>query len=343
MKFETHIFPSVIESTNALLTNVSSTRLEGLKIQHENQDYIVGNLALIEGTSPHKAINCAPDEMDYQLLIKSALLIAERMVNSRPMVVTTGFPYSTFQIFKSAATEFVKSIQNVSQDEKPFGGYDYRNTELKIASVHIIPELIGSILSIRNSMMNIRGGMFVVSLGYGTLEIGLSTDNGIVQRTFGSGNGLRFALDSAMRELSNTHYLGLRNEHQFDESFKTGSIIANRKRLDLTEIRKKVLAQYYRDVISPIIRNTWTDEDFSRVSTLVLVGGGAHYEDLVNQFREEFDGILTVEVPEEPHKMASHGYALHSRNNRGNSEGEPVGIDIGNANTAVTTIVDDFA
>lgn len=343
MKFETQIFPSVIESTNALLTNVSSTRIDGLKVQHEDQDYIIGNLALIEGTSPHKAINCAPDEIDYQILIKSALLTAERMVNGRPMTVTTGFPYSTHQIFKSDAIEYIQGIKSITQDEKPFGGYDYRNNEMKISSVNVIPELIGSIYAIRNSMMNVRGGMFVVSLGYGTLEIGMSTDNGIVQRTFGSGNGLRFALDTAMRELSNTHYLGLRNEHQFDESFKAGSIIANRKRLDLTEIRKKVLAKYYRDIVSPIIRNTWTDEDFSRVGTLVLVGGGAHYVDLVDLFREEFEGILTIEIPDEPHKMASHGYSLYSRSNRGDSDSEAVGIDIGNANTAVSTIVDDFA
>lgn len=343
MKFETHIFPSVIESTNALLTNVSPSRIEGLKVQHEDQDYIIGNLALIEGTSPHKAINCAPDEIDYQLLMKSALLIAERMVNSRPMTITTGFPYSTHQIFRNDAINFIQGLQQITLDEKPFGGYDYRTTEVKISSVHVIPELIGSIYAIRNSMMNVRGGMFVVSLGYGTLEIGMSTDNGIVQRTFGSGNGLRFALDAAMRELSNTHYLGLRNEHQFDESFKAGSIIANRKRLDLTELRGKVLSKYYRDIISPIIRNTWTDEDFSRVRTMVLVGGGAHYEDLVNLFREEFDGILNIEIPEEPHKMASHGYSLYSRNNKGDADGEPIGIDIGNANTAVTTLVDDFA
>lgn len=343
MKFETNIFPSVIESTNAVLTNVSATRLEGLKISHNEQDFIVGNLALVEGTSPHKAINCAPDEMDYQLLMKSALVVADRMVNNKSMGITTGFPYSTYNIFKEPATEYIRSIQHVIQDEKPFGGFDYIKEELKIAYVNVIPELIGSIIAIRNSMLNIRGGMFVVSLGYGTLEIGMSTDNGIVQRTFGSGNGLRYALDSAMRELSNTNYLGLRNEHQFDDSFKAGSIIVNRKRLDLKEIRTKVLAQYYRDVVSPIMRNTWTDEDFSRVNTLVLVGGGAHYEELVDHFKSEFHDILTVEVPDDPHKMASQGYALHARSNRRDTGTEAVGIDIGNANTAVTTIIDDFA
>lgn len=343
MKFETHIFPSVIESSNALLTNVTTNRLDGMKIQHNEQDYLVGNLALVEGNSPHKAINCAPDEIDYQVLMKAALSAANRMVNGRQMVVTAGFPYSTYQVFKNAATEYIKGVHAVKQDERPFGGYDYKSSEIRIGGVHIIPELIGSIIAIRQKNVNLRGGMFVVSLGYGTLEIGLSTDSGIVQRSFNSGNGLRLAMDNAMKELSNTHFLGLRTEHQFDESFRMGSIIANRKRIDLTEIRKRVLTQYYRDVISPTIRNTWTDEDFNRVSNLVLVGGGAHYQDLVNLFYEEFESILTIEVADEPHKAAGQGYAIHARNNRGEHEGDPVGIDIGNANTAVNIIVDDFA
>ncbi|MEX0944936.1 MAG: hypothetical protein WDZ38_04620 [Balneolaceae bacterium] len=343
MKFETHIFPSVIESSNSLLTNVTSNRLDGMKIQHDEQDYLVGSLALVEGSSPHKAINCAPDEIDYQILMKTALSIANRMVNGRQMAVTAGFPYTTYQVFKEAASDLIKSINSVKQDERPFGGYDYKTSEIRIGSIHIIPELLGSILAVRQKSVNLRGGMFVVSLGYGTLEIGLSTESGIVQRSFNSGNGLRFAMDAAMKELSSTHYLGLRTEHQFDESFRMGSIIANRKRIDLTDIRKRVLTQYYRDVISPTIRNTWTDEDFNRVSNLVLVGGGAHYSDLIQLFYEEFDSILNIEVAEDPHKVAGQGYCIHSRNNRGESEGDPVGIDIGNANSTVSTIVDDFA
>ncbi len=343
MKFDTHTFPSVIESSNSLLTNVTTNRLDGLKIQHNEQDYLVGNLALVEGSSPHKAINCAPDEIDYQILVKTALSISSRMANGRALNVTAGFPYSTYQVFKEAAAGFISGVDSIKQDERPFGGYDYRTSEIRVAKVEIIPELIASIIAVRQNIMSMRGGMFIVSLGYGTLEIGLSTDNGIVQRSFNSGNGLRFALDAAMKELSATHYLGLRTEHQFDESFRMGSIIANRKRVDLSELRKKVLTQYYKDVISPTIRNTWTDEDFNRVSNLVLVGGGAHYTELVNLFKEEFEGILNLEVPDEPHKIASQGYALHAKNNRGDADGEPVGIDIGNSNTSVSLIVDDFA
>lgn len=343
MKFDTHTFPSVIESSNSLLTNVTTNRLNGLKVQHEGQDYLVGNLALVEGYSPHKTINCAPDEVDYQVLIKAALSIANRMANGRVLNVTAGFPYSTHQVFKDSATQFISGLTSINQDERPFGGYNYRTSELRVAKVEIIPELIGSIIAVRQNMMSMRGGMFIVSLGYGTLEIGLSTDNGIVQRSFNSGNGLRFAMDAAMKELSATHYLGLRTEHQFDESFRMDSIIANRKRVDLSELRKKVLTQYYKDVISPTIRNTWTDEDFNRVSNLVLVGGGAHYSELVDLFKEEFEGILNVEVPDEPHKIASQGYALHAKNNRGDADGEPVGIDIGNSSTSVSMIVDDFA
>lgn len=68
----------------------------------------------------------------------------------------------------------------------------------------------------------------------------------------------------------------------------------------------------------------------------MLVGGGALYQDLVNAFRQEFDGILNIIVPENPMMMASKGYLIHSKRKSEKFGGNPVGIDIGNADTCIT-------
>jgi len=333
---KTTTFPSVLESYNSSLLNVTTDTIDAIKIKHNDEDYIIGNLALAEGKSPHKGINSSPDDLDYQLLLRAGLLIAADDVGTKPISITTGFPHSTYNLNKEAASELISKIKSVTRDTRPFGGNGYEEVPINIERINLIPEIFGAIVAAREGEMGIRGSMFVVSLGYGTLEFGLTTEDGFVQRTLSSGNGLRYAIDSAMKELSNTHYLGLRNEHQFDTALKQGNIILNRKRIDLSDLRKSVLRQYYENVISPLIKNTWNDDDFSKTSTLVLVGGGAYYRELVESFYDEFKGLLKIEIPDNPMEMASTGYCLHASQKIEYPGTRAVGLDIGNAHTCVS-------
>jgi plasmid segregation protein ParM len=333
---KTIIFPSVFEGHSSILFNVTSDNEEALKVQHENEDYIVGNLALTEGKSPHKGINSSPDDLDYQLLLKSGLLIARDNLADERLSITTGFPHSTYNLNKARASELISKIETIRQDTRPFGGSGYEDISFDIERINVIPELFGSIIAAREGGMGIRGNMFVVSLGYGTLEFGLCTEKGFIQRTLNSGNGIRYAIDSAMKEMSTSHYLGLRTEHQFDSALKKGNITVNRKRIDLSEIRKNVLKQYYTNVISPLIKSTWIDDDFNKSSTLLLVGGGANYHELVECFYDEFKGLLKIEIPDDPLTMASTGYCIHSAGKIDQPGTRAVGLDIGNAHTCVT-------
>ncbi|MEM1095171.1 MAG: hypothetical protein AAGJ10_11265 [Bacteroidota bacterium] len=176
----------------------------------------------------------------------------------------------------------------------------------------------------------------MASVGYGTFEACLSSESGIVQRTMLSVSGIRHAVDLAMRELMETHYLGLRTEHQFDAAFRKGAIVLNRRKIDLKDLRKRALRRYYEDVISPALRNTWQDEDFDRSGTLLLAGGGALYTDLYECFLEEFDGVLDVHVVDDALTLASAGYCARSASLAGASGSVPVGLDIGNAQTVVS-------
>lgn len=336
MKYNTTVFPSVLESHTSDLNHVTANKLSGLKIKFLNRDYLVGKLALAEGNSPHKAINSSPDDIDYQVLMKSALLMSNGFAGGKNLHITTGFPFSTYQMNEKKAAVIINENANIVHDTRPYGGSDYIDESIDIGNVNVIPELLGSIIAARNGEVDIAGGMFVVSIGFGTLEIGLSTDDGFIQRTFNSGPGIRYAINSAMKKLQENHYLGLRTEHQFDDAFHKGAITLNRKRIDLAEVKKDSLREYYDAVISPLIKNTWTDEDFNKSNSLVLVGGGALYNDLVNSFRNEFEGILNIVVPDNPMYMASRGYLIHAQRNLEGENEVPVGIDIGNAHTCIS-------
>jgi uncharacterized membrane protein len=86
------------------------------------------------------------------------------------------------------------------------------------------------------------------------------------------------------------------------------------------------------------------DEDFFRAQKIYLVGGGAMYNEIVEFFKEEFEGVLKVIVNPDPNLAASKGYCQHSvemANNRIKPMDEKssytcVGLDLGNNNTVVT-------
>lgn len=343
---KTFVIPSVLEGYNSTLISVTTEKINGLKIHHEGENYVIGNLALLEGKSPHKGINSPPADLDYKLLLKSGLLLASDYVGHNPVSITTGFPHATFNLNKEAATELISNTTTIQYDSMPFGGIGMTETSVNIEGISIIPELFGSMIAAREGEMNIRGSMFVVSIGYGTLEFGLFTENGFLQRTQNSGIGLRYAVDSAMKELSGSHYLSLRTEHQFDKALQNGHITTNRHRIDLTGLRKNVLKQYYKNVISPLIKNTWNDDDFNKANTMMLVGGGARYPELVDCFHNEFKGFMNIEIPDDPMTMASRGYCLHSARKSDsvtNGQGvaiqrKSIGLDIGNAHTCVSII-----
>jgi hypothetical protein len=125
----------------------------------------------------------------------------------------------------------------------------------------------------------------------------------------------------------------MKNEFQLNDSLMKGFMIASRKRIDLRDMRKEIISQYYRQVISPNFRSHFTDQDFERCSAIYLVGGGILYNELKNEFEEEFKGFLPVEVVSEPQNVASIGYYYHSTSLSGGNSANSIGLDIGNSST----------
>lgn len=337
--FKTYTFPSVIEGNNTDLKNVSPDLINGLKIFHDGEGYVIGNLALTEGVSPHRNINSAPDELDYNLLLKSGLLLANQKLGN-PLTITTGFPFSTFQLYKEQATGKINANHIIDYDAATYGGGTRKNVQVEIDGVQVIPEVIGCSIALRKGMQKASGNFFVMSLGYGTLEGLLSTEGGIVQRTSLSTYGLRYAVNLLEKELAKTHYLELKTEHQIDVAFQKGVIFLNRKRIDITSQRDKAIRQYYEDVVSPAMRKAFNDNDFTMSHKMFLAGGGALYNQLVECFKEEFMDIIELEVAHEPQTLASRGYCINSAQLNGGVKGNAVGLDVGNA-TTIVSIYDD--
>ncbi|OQY04835.1 MAG: hypothetical protein B6I20_02375 [Bacteroidetes bacterium 4572_117] len=319
---------------------VSKDLLNGLQIYDEDQGYILGNLALTEGLSPNKAINSSPNELDYSLFLKAGILLACQK-NNRPLTITSGFPFSTYQIYKKKAEELILGIDSVEYNARTYSNVPKTKIRTRIHKVEILPEMIGNIIALRVGEDNAEGNFFVVSLGYGTCEAVLSTENGIVHRTAASITGVQYALDMFIQSLSKKYYLGLKTEKQFDVSFRNDHIILNRKKVNIVDLRKSVLERYYNYVVSPVLRRSFSDSDFEKANKIYLTGGGALFPELTDLFKEEFKDIASVEIVKNPLTLTSRGYSLNSIMLADGDKSSAIGLDIGNANTVLTQYESD--
>ncbi len=337
---QTYTIPSVIEANGFELSQVSNELIKGLKLFHEdNLSYIIGDLAVNEGISPHKTINSSPDDTDYRLLAKAAMLVASKKAEGT-FYVTTGFPFLTYQLYRQKASEFFQANHIIRYDASTFSNITNAEQSISVVKAMIIPELQGCDLAIRNGDFATDGSFFIVSLGYGTFEAALSTPDGLVQRTTVSGPGIRYAVSMAIKDLLRTYNVGLKTEHQFDQGFAQGRIVLNRNVINIEDVRRKYIQVYYNEVISPLMQKAFSDRDFSASKKMILVGGGALYPEMLELFNKEFNGILEVKVQSDPLQCASKGYAIHSKSNAEGYNAVSVGIDIGNANTVVSFMKD---
>jgi hypothetical protein len=338
--FKAKIFPSVFEATSAELVDVSNDLLTGLKIEHDGRSYVVGELALIEGSAPHKGINNAPGDLDYQLLLRAALAVA-KVGAEEPMHVVTGFPYSTYAAHREAAKSLIEGAHTIKYDGRPFGRRADASMEIEVAQAEILPEIEGFVSGVRGGAPQEKDPFFAVGLGYGTMETALRLPSGTVQRTMTSANGLQYATQLMADRLQQEHYLDMLTEHQLDMAMRKGSIVIGRKKMDLTDLRREVLNTYYDDVVSPALERAFSNRDFGRASKMYVGGGGAMFDEVVDAFMNEFGEVLDVTVVPDPASFISQGYALHAKSLSGSHWGGAVGLDIGNANTVINLLEDD--
>ena len=338
MKIISSSFPSVFETSFGNTENSSKDLLNGLKIKKDNSWYMVGNLAKKGGVNPQRIINASPVEMGYEILFRSAMVnLASKFQG--PLSITTGFPLSAYNAYKQPAETFLQKKHFLLEyDTRTFNTTgDVQRVTFDLDTFEVIPEIVGCIIGLKKILAyKAPSNFIVISLGFGTVEGGMVSEEGLVYRTCFSSHGIQYAVSNLQKELSKKFYLEMKNIHQLDDSFMKGSLAIGRKKTDITEIRKNILQQYYREVVSPLIRNYINDADFESCEKIYLVGGGSLYPEILDAFKEEFEGTIPVELAPEPEKLASIGYLYNSLRISGQFPSKCAGIDIGNASTVIS-------
>ncbi len=331
-------FPSIFETAFGNTENSAKDLLNGLKIKRGEKWYLVGNLARKGAINPGRVVNAAPTEEDFDILFRSAITNVVEKVEY-PFVITIGYPFSTYSVYKSAAQNYLaKRHFMLDYDTRTFNlnGSIRKNTFI-VDQFEVIPEIVGGIIGLKKIIPNAQNENFIaLSFGFGTMEGALASTEGLVHRTNFSTHGIRYVISNLARELNQKYFLELKNEYQLDEAFIKGTLFTNRKHIDLSEIRRDLLTQYYKEVVSPQVRKNFTDADLESCEKIYLMGGGANYSELYDSIREEFSGFIPVEIAPHPEYIISIGYLYNSLRISDSKPARCIGIDMGNATTAVS-------
>jgi hypothetical protein len=338
MDYKVITFPSVYETAFGNTQNAAKDLLNGLKIKKDETWYLVGNMARRNAINAGRIINAAPDEEDFDILFRAAMVNVLDKVQP-PYTVTIGLPFSTFNAYKNEAQQYLSRRHfMIEHDTTTFnvkGGLK-KNT-FEIDAFDVIPEIVGGIIGLKKTFgTNASENFIAISFGFGTVEGGYVTSDGLVNRTCFSSHGIRYVINNLTRELNNQYYLELKNEHQLDEAFLNGSIFTHRRRIDLKDIKRNLLNQYYKEVISPLMRQYFTDSDLEHCSKIYLLGGGANYLELTDAVATEFKGFIPVEVVPQPEITVSLGYLYNSLRVSDNNPARCIGLDLGNATTTIS-------
>lgn len=342
MKIFSSSFPSVFETSYGNTENSAKDLLNGIKIKKDNSWYMVGNLAKKGGINPHRVINASPAENGYEILMKATMVNLAASLQS-PVCLTTGFPLSAYNAFKQSAEAFLNKRHFLIEfDSRTFNNAgEIKKITFDVDTFEVIPEIVGCIIGLKKILHYKSPTQFIaISLGFGTVEGGMVTEEGLVHRTCFSSHGIQYAVANLQKELAKKYYLEMKNVHQMDDAFMRGSLVINRKRIDVKDIRKTLLEQYYREVVSPLLRSYFNDMDFEGCEKIYLMGGGALYPELVEAFTEEFAESIPVELAPEPDKLASIGYLYNSLKISGQFPAKCAGIDIGNSSTVISIFQD---
>lgn len=339
METSTINFPSVFETAFGNSENSARDLLNGIKIKKDNAWYLVGNMAKKGGINPGRVVNASPEEEDFDILFKAAIVNTLDKVQ-QPISITMGFPFSTYNVYKAGAEAYLSKKHQIAEyDTRTFninGGI--KKGTFEVDRFEVIPEIVGGIIGIKKTLAVSPPENFIaLSFGFGTVEGAMASANGMIQRTCFSSHGIRYVIGNLNRELATQYYLEMKNEHQIDEAFMKGSLFTNRKRIDLTNYRKELLTQYYREVVSPLMRRYFTDSDLENCQKIYLLGGGANYKELTDAVLEEFGGMMPVEAVPNPENIVSMGYLYNSLRISDNYPARCVGMDLGNATSCIST------
>ena len=331
-------FTSLLETSYGKIPVASSNLLNGIRIKHGDSWYLVGTACRDLGRNPHRLVNASPEDIDFQVLLNAALLFSCKNA-SDTICLSLGFPFVVFNQYRDGLEKLLSQKNFVIEYDTStyIKDGEIKKKIIEVEKFEVIPELAACVIGLKRHYKIPEKNFLMISLGFGTSEMGLVTEDGLNKRTILSIPGIVRCIQNLRDELEKNNNTGFITDHQLDEAFIRGSIILNRKTIDLVHIRKNILTSFYKEYISDTIKSKISDRDFEKIEKIYVCGGGVNYAQLQELFISEFNSFIPIEFVKEPEYLAATGYYHNALRLADSADVTSVGIDLGNSSTNICT------
>jgi hypothetical protein len=328
----TFFYPSVVA------TKTDFTNNKGIEFKIDGKTYLVGGLAMKQREWV-RPLNAKPNEAEWQALLYSALL----QIPGREFAVVLGCPHKLRQVFADKLPNGEISI------ELPSGSVEKK----VISKIAVVPECAGHALAYKEFLTSYES-VIVISVGYGTVEVGAADSGGVIQDSLHSLEcGLHLVSGQLQQELFKLGHerpdINERQIHHWDEILKqivdgSNDLVIRRRNekplmyQDLRGLSDQLLRAYTERLIYEL--STYFEQRYHHRHPVVLTGGGVLHP-IVRETLTEYLQSQRYDVLETPPRelllssaalgyksLSEHLYKDLSKTVR------RVGIDIGN-NTLV--------
>jgi hypothetical protein len=315
---------SIVSSVPKFLTH------KGTQVGFNNAIYAVGDICRKAELEWERPLNATPSSEYWQALFFSSLL--EHSISDCCVVV--GAPHSLVDVFSS---QVPKGRHEISL---PDGTIRVVN----INDVTVLSECAAHALAFTNQL-GIHS--LVISVGFGTIELGAATSEGIIEKSLASINyGLHQAVPFFRNELRALGYdnLAIRDDQYFYWDKLLQRIVDKDEQLllnynnqvwearDLLSAANSALSQYAQSLVKHV------SNYFKRFDTkipVVVTGGGTRYSAVASELQNFFKKMkYNCEIVNDDTSLisAAVGYQFVANEIYGN---KGIRIDIGN-NSVVT-------
>lgn len=298
---------------------------KGFQVKFNDKFFAVGDICKKAELDWERPLNASPATEYWQALFYSALL----QHNATDCNIVVGCPYFMLDRFSA---ELPKGKHEISLP-------DGTTRVININKIHCMPECAAHALAFAQQLGT---HSLVISVGFGTVELGAATSEGIIDKSLASINyGMHQAAPLFRNEL---RALGFDNPSIRDDQYfywdsllqrvaendPSLSLNCNDKIWEATDLKpaaEKALNKYSDNLVKQISSYF---KKFDTKMQIIATGGGVKHKIVANKLSEFFKSIkynFVVANEETSLLSAAVGYQYVAKTFYGN---KAIGIDIGN-------------
>lgn len=295
------LFPSNVSPALSLADEATAKAAEKDTVTVDGQSYFVGETAIRQGGTNTLVGNSDDwiEKPEYKALVKSAIDRIHREIEAKPTpLLVIGTPSSTYAQHREKIADITKTVFDTKVKVIPQPSGAYFN--------HIFDDngtpIAGKAFEPNDPSTPLSWG--IIELGHYTTDFIMILNSQVIEKSFGSTDGIGSALTQLNKILTAKNYKT--TPHLLTQGMITGTI----KQFGKTVGIQDEVNEAVKPTISQVVAKSEElfDKEAAELDGILIAGGGAHFA--YEPLKEKWEHVFMTENPRMAISQGFLKYAL---------------------------------